>query len=627
MHCGVERFRSNSVWPDNETEQDFLNFSGVADTVAEIITQVGGRPTSIGISGSWGAGKSSMIKMVRSALEAKDQSDPCKFIFVEFNAWLYQGYDDARAALLEVIATKLYEEADSRKSGVDKAKELLQRVNWLRAAKLGAGSALALALGLPPAGLLGGAVSLGKKVLGGGLGEAEVEEAEDLAANAIATAGGLIKAKPELSPPREIHAIRDCFEQTLKEMGITLVVLIDDLDRCLPPTTISTLEAIRLFLFLENTAFVIAADDAMIKHAVRQHFGNVDDELVINYFDKLIQIPIRVPPLGTQEVRAYMMLLFIEASAAEEGLKETVRERVCQQLAKSWRGERVDRAFIQSIYKHAPPELIARFDTADRLAPLMTSATRIAGNPRLVKRFLNALAIRMAISRSHDVGVDEAVLVKMLLFERCGNPKAYSVLTAAVNNDAEGKPRFLAEWEQQAAKGEELKLEQPWDEKFIREWLAISPALADIDLRGVLYVSREHAPLITPEDRLSSEGAELLTAILQSPDMAASLNMRLVALPRPETAVIMDRVLEQARREQEWGTPPILDACLAVAKADPSLGSRVAGFLSERPPGQIKPGIVPKISDQPWSPDVLAKWKVTDVSAPVKKAIADLEKS
>ena len=56
------------MWPDNETEKDFLNFSGVADTVAEIITQAAGRPTSIGISGSWGAGKSSMIKLVRAAL-------------------------------------------------------------------------------------------------------------------------------------------------------------------------------------------------------------------------------------------------------------------------------------------------------------------------------------------------------------------------------------------------------------------------------------------------------------------------------------------------------------------------------------------------------------------------------
>jgi len=596
------------MWPDNETERDFLNFSGVADTVAEIITQASGRPTSIGISGSWGAGKSSMIKLVRAALASKDQQDPEQFIYVEFNAWLYQGYDDARAALLEVIATKLSEEAKKRKTGADKAKELLRRVNWLRAAKLGADSALALA-GLSLPGRFGEAITSGKEAISGDPGE------------------GLLKDKEEPSPPREIHAIRECFEQALKEMGVTLVVLIDDLDRCLPPTTISTLEAMRLFLFLDRTAFVIAADDAMIKHAVRQHFGDVEDDLVLNYFDKLIQIPIRVPPLGTQEVRAYMLLLFIEAAdEIENAQKESIRKSVCAQLARSWRGERVDRAFMQNIYKDASPDLVARFDTADRLAPLMVSASQIAGNPRLVKRFLNALSMRMAIASVHNVGVDEAVLAKMLLFERCGNPKAYEELTAAVNNDPEGKPVFLGEWERKAAAGKELELEPAWDDPFVREWLAIAPPLADKDLRGVLYVSREHAPLITPADRLSSEGVELLTAILNHPDMTATLQGRLAGLSRPEITVIMDRVLERSRREQEWGTPPILDACIAVAKADPSLGARVAGFLSERPPVQIKPSIVPKISDQPWASQVFAKWKDTGVTDRVKRAIEAMEK-
>jgi predicted KAP-like P-loop ATPase len=71
-------------------------------------------------------------------------------------------------------------------------------------------------------------------------------------------------------------------------------VLIDDLDRCLPETTISTLEAIRLFLFLKNTAFVIAADNDMIKHAVRKHFVGIENDLLVtSYFDKLIQVPIR----------------------------------------------------------------------------------------------------------------------------------------------------------------------------------------------------------------------------------------------------------------------------------------------------------------------------------------------
>jgi predicted KAP-like P-loop ATPase len=147
------------------------------------------------------------------------------------------------------------------------------------------------------------------------------------------------------------------------------------------------------------------------------------------------------------------------------------------------------------------------------------------------------------------------------------------------------------------------------------------PKLGDLDLRGILYVSREHAPLITPEDRLSSEAADVLVAILQNPDMAASMRERLGRLPRPEMTVIMDRVLERARREQSWGTPPILEACIAVAAADPPQGKRVAAFLRERPSDQITPSIVPKLADEPWAADLLEGWRNSDVSAQVKRAI------
>jgi predicted KAP-like P-loop ATPase len=138
----------------------------------------------------------------------------------------------------------------------------------------------------------------------------------------------------------------------------------------------------------------------------------------------------------------------------------------------------------------------------------------------------------------------------------------------------------------------------------------------------VLYVSREHAPLITPQDRLSSEAAELLTAVLQHPGMAASLKQRLSKVPRAEMTVIMDRLLDRARQEQEWGVPPIFEACLAVAEADPSQGSRLAAFLAERPVVQIQANIVPKIADQPWAKGVMETWeKSTGLSKPVRAAI------
>ncbi len=216
----------------------------------------------------------------------------------------------------------------------------------------------------------------------------------------------------------------------------------------------------------------------MIKYAVSRHF-NFDDpdgnqrRYIDNYFDKLIQVPIRVPPLGTQEVRAYLMLLFVNASGLSEVEKERIRASVCMQLSNTWKGGRVDRAFMETLQIEFNADLIARFDTAERLAPLMTSALAIKGNPRLIKRFLNALAIRMSLSDAHGIGVDEAVLVKLLLFERCGEADAYSELIQLVNKDVDGKPRLLADWENAAARGDQFKLPEIWESPFVREWLNV----------------------------------------------------------------------------------------------------------------------------------------------------------
>ncbi len=610
------------MWSDNETNRDFLNFRIVADTAAEMIVQAQGQPVSLGVCGSWGVGKSSMLELIKAALSERGDGS---FLFVDFDAWLYQGYDDARAALMDVIAQSLLKHAEDNKTPTQKVVALLRRVNWLRTAGLILRPAAEMALGLPPTGIIGAGLSLAQKLTQGNVDSDSVDTAVESGKKVAEEAKGLIDSPVETSPPKEIHNLRRQFKEVLEEQKVTLVVFIDDLDRCLPNTAITTLEAIRLFLFLDHTAFIIAADDRMIREAVRTHFKDVslNDDLVTNYFDKLIQIPIRIPPLGTQDVRAYMMLLFIENSGLSADKREDIRKQICKQLGESWRGKRVDGAFVIPLIEGCSPELRTKLGIADRLAPIMATATKISGNPRLIKRFLNTVFIRMSIAKLQGVTVDEEVLAKLLIFERCAEESAYRELVKAVNEDDEGKARFIKKLEEAVAAGEEYD-DPPtgWKNAFVRDWLALAPSFADLDLRPAMYVSREHLPLITPADQMSSEAAALLAALLESKQVLEPIVTQVRQVSKAQSHQIMERLLARARQEQQWGTPQILYGCLTVAAANEEQGQRLADFLTEIPGQQVTAAIVPLIADKPWGPAVLQKWSSQQgISGPVKNAI------
>lgn len=273
------------MWSDNETLRDLVNFSHVAEIAAERIVGAKGEPISLGISGDWGVGKSSMMKLLRTSLEAREGVD---IRFVEFNAWLYQSYDDARAALMETITATVVEQAVEKKETLsaaarNRAASLFGRVKKLRLLGI-AGSALFdyVTQGQITPWVAGGMATMGGLFDGDVTGD-DLKKVKELAVDGMKKGEEFLdEEKPEEkaeagtaeteTPRKAIQAFRDDLEATLAELNITLVVLIDDLDRCLPKTAIATLEAMRLFLFLKHTAFVIAADEGMIRQAVRTHF-------------------------------------------------------------------------------------------------------------------------------------------------------------------------------------------------------------------------------------------------------------------------------------------------------------------------------------------------------------------
>ena len=178
------------MWHDVETTKDLLNFTVVADTAAQLVRESAGQPLSIGVSGSWGTGKSSLVKMIGSSLKNADADDG-KYMFLEFNAWLYQGYDDARMALLQSVADKLLAEAEAQQTYVDKAMDFAKRINWLRLGKMAAPT-------------ISGAITDG--TLGGPLGAV------------IGAAGGLCKAG-STPAPEDIEKVKDAYEKLQPELA------------------------------------------------------------------------------------------------------------------------------------------------------------------------------------------------------------------------------------------------------------------------------------------------------------------------------------------------------------------------------------------------------------------------
>jgi KAP family P-loop domain len=57
------------VWADTETDVDFLNYSEVAELVAELIANADLLSLSLGIFGGWGVGKSSTLRLVEAELK------------------------------------------------------------------------------------------------------------------------------------------------------------------------------------------------------------------------------------------------------------------------------------------------------------------------------------------------------------------------------------------------------------------------------------------------------------------------------------------------------------------------------------------------------------------------------
>jgi len=580
---------------DQETAVDLLYYEPIARTVARLIREARGKALTIGVHGDWGAGKSSVLKMVQADFDSETQKGS-KNVCVWFNGWAFEGYDDARAVVIETIVDELRRQRPGHAKVAEAAMKVLRRIDWLKVAKRTGGVAFNLVTGLPSPDQVESMVSAAKAMLAKPTDAIEAADVEGF----VEKAGEYVKDKEdaENTVPAQIHAFREAFEALLAAAEVDrLIVLVDDLDRCLPQTAIATLEAIRLFLFVPKTAFIIGADEAMIEYSVRAHFPDLPGSsgpagYARNYLEKLIQVPFRIPALGAAETRTYVTLLLAQAELGEEDARfKKLLDAARECLRQPWEGVVLDRLAAEKALGPLPAGMDEVLRLSAQISNALTEGTR--GNPRQVKRFLNTLSLRIAVADDRGFGeqIDRTVLAKLMLAERFA-PEIFDRIARDAASHSKGWSEMVAAWETapavrtkeggKAAKPSTETQESDW----VQAWATIEPPLAGKDLRPYVFVSRDKRAYFAPlAGAAHLEG--LMTQLQGDRLAAAGASTEVRKLGPTDAERLFDALRTKILEAGDLVKPPPGVAGLAVLVAEqPALQPRLVAFLEALPPAK-----------------------------------------
>jgi hypothetical protein len=615
------------MWSDNESEKDLLGFEHLSNAAVTLIRNDALLPATVGIFGDWGSGKSSLLQIVSRQLEADEGT-----IVLCFNGWLFEDYEDAKTALMGSILEELLDHQGVNGKAKDGIKALLKRVNKFKLA-VGIGKiAVGIGTGLYPVAMGGGLDLFSAASL-------LSEKGKDLDAE---TFKGILREKnereeEEAAQRRQIREFRKDFAKLLDEGGVQrLVVIIDDLDRCLPDTIIETLEAIKLFLFVKKTAFILGADERLVTYAVRTRFPELPGEQVEvgrDYLEKLVQFPIRIPPLGHNEMEVYIALLFAGLNAE---LPDKEREEATNQAvfltANDGGSAKSPHEIVSALLKgEVAGELKEKLAIASRIAPVL--AAGLKGNPRQCKRFLNTLLIRSGMAQYRGIELNQQVLAKLMLLEYF-KPESFRKL-AELQMAQNGKPKQLKQLEGKVevvaateevketkevrvsskplkakkAEGNEVRevgeptlsdneLEVWAKQSWTNDWLQMEPLLADVDLRPYFFFSRDHLAGLQFGDvnRTSPIAREVLMTLLSESEAIRNSGVeKAVTLGEADAAGVFDGLSRRAFDTETYGKANIaLMSLFAICEVRPELVPEIILFLKRLPGSKIEPVIVVK---------------------------------
>lgn len=460
------------MWPDKEAEIDYLNFGYMVDMVVDIATNRDLSPSTIGLYGDWGSGKSSLMKLAQKKIEEKnteigDEKDSIRTLCIEFNGWLFEGYEDTKTSLCGVILDALADEKRFSKEITDYAKTLIKKIDFNKILGKGIKYGLDFFLTGGIGALTDLTLSSVLSTIKTNVSEVQAKDLEEI----------LNKFKKDDKTRTEIKNFREEFKQLLQKSNVeNIVVFIDELDRCLPDTVLEVFEAMRLFLFVEGMSFVIGADERLIQYSIKSKYKEVPGnnlDIGKEYLEKVIQYPLYIPQLTRAEVNQYLACLLLRETLTENQFKEILS--IIYTLAPN-------QDFSMEQISDKAPDIAESCKKDMALARQISSvlAPSINGNPRQCKRFLNTLYMRLKLAKARNVALDKNILAKLMLAEYF-NPEFFKAVTKPENREL-----FKA-----FEKGEELNDDNPfavWKEKdWVKKWMQNGTRLDEEKLDKYVY--------------------------------------------------------------------------------------------------------------------------------------------
>lgn len=247
---------------DEPTGEDTLK----RDQYAEAFARIAGTcdtPMVIGLYGTWGVGKTSLMKLIEKKLDTSTTRT------VRFDPWQHQFDENPVLAMLHTVVDTF----NLREEG----KKLLT-------------------------------------VIAGAFGSMLLKATTTLKVKDIDEFGKRFEEKRfQVRETRvRLHEhFRELMEKARGSEKKRIVFFIDDLDRCLPPHILSILESLKLYLNFPGCVYFLGVDRLALERSIKHYYK--DTELSeTNYLDKIVQLPFNIPPIAPESMEEFISPLLSE---------------------------------------------------------------------------------------------------------------------------------------------------------------------------------------------------------------------------------------------------------------------------------------------------------------------------